>query len=130
MLNQQLKADHEQAGATSPAIADDGDFSGVQMPFYGDAFARTKNAYVEWSDQYGEYAVFLPIDDALDVAAALDRMRLADVIERAEIWPSNAVPDETRKRLWSAVNHRRREWVDVRWECLFGDYGYHGRLQK
>ena len=130
MLSKQLKAGHEQAGATSPAIAVDGDFSGVQLPHYGDAMARTKNAYVEWADQYGEYAVFLPIDDALDVAAACDRMRAAGLIQYAEIWPSNAVPDETRKRLWRAVNKRRREWVDVRWKCLFGQYGYHGRLQK
>ena len=130
MLKMQLKAGHEQAGATPPAIADDGDFSDVLMPHFGDAMAHAKNAYVEWTERNRDYAVFLRMDDALDLAAALDRMRLDGVVDRVEIWPGNKISKPTFERLWQAIKRRRAEWVDVRWKCLFGRYGFHGRLDK
>ncbi len=130
MLKMQLKAGHEQAGATSPAIADDGDFSDVQMPFLGDAFAHAKNAYVEWTDKGRDYAVFLAKDDAIDLAASLERMWIDGVVERMEIWPGNKVPEKTFNRLWDAVARRRREWENVRWKAIFGRYGFHAPLDQ
>lgn len=117
------KTGHEQAGADAPALV-----------FLGEAMQHCRKCFVEWSERnpetrrLREYAVFLRKDDALDLAAALDAMKSAGVIESAEIWPANRTSETTRNRLWQAVKATRPEWVGVRWRVLFQQYGYDSGL--
>lgn len=125
MQHTQHKTCTEPAGADAPALV-----------FLGHAMQHCRKCFVEWTERnpetgrIREYAVFLRKDDAIDLAAALDAMKSAGVVESAEIWPANRTSEATRNRLWRAVKETRPEWVGVRWRVMFQKYGYDGRLGR